>query len=480
MLREQRTILNRVHRTLDIGLTAAAFICAYFVKKYYLPEPFRGLTIAPNYYVVLLIIIIIWYLTFNSFDLYASYRRRSFNEIFTNMAKAVATAMLVMILCMYILKIKDVSRIMLGIFFILDISLLGISKGTAYYLLQHYREKGFNYRDVLIIGSRERAKEVINTIGDQRGSGFRVIGCLDVDHRDVGKEVKNGVKVIGTLDHIEAFMREEVVDEVIFAMPLRKIENADHYINSAEEMGVSVRIVPDWQIHSLMYRPGIASVRFEDFLGIPTMALHTTPPNQGALLIKSVFDYLFAFTALILLLPFLVVIAVAIRLSSRGPVFFKQERCGLNGRRFMAYKFRTMVADAEVRKKEIEALNEADGPAFKLRRDPRIIPVVGTMLRKTGLDELPQVINVIRGEMSLVGPRPPIPSEVELYDIRQRRRLSMKPGLTCIWQCSPGRNDVSFKQWMNMDLHYIDNWSLWVDCKIFFGTIKAMVTASGR
>jgi exopolysaccharide biosynthesis polyprenyl glycosylphosphotransferase len=470
----------RAHKALDICLTALAFILAYFIKKYLLPHPFDSLTIAPNYYLVLLIIIIIWYLTFSSFDLYASYRRQGFGEIFLEMVKAASTAMLIMILCMYIFKITDVSRIMLGIFFILDIVLLVISKGMVYYLLYHYRERGFNYRNIIIVGSRDRAKEVIDTIGDQRGSGFRVIGCLDKDRDQVGKQVKNGIKVIGTIDNIEAFMRDQVVDELIFAMPLRQIENVDQYITRAEEMGVSVRIVPDWQIQSLSYRPGIASVRFEDFLGIPTMALHTTPPNQAALLIKAVLDYLFASLATILLSPFWLIIAAAIRISSRGPVLFTQERSGVNGRRFQVYKFRTMVANAETMREGLKDLDESDGPVFKIRKDPRIIPYIGTLLRKTGLDELPQLINVLKGEMSIVGPRPPIPAEVEQYDRWQMRRLSMKPGLTCLWQVSPNRNDLSFDQWMRLDLEYIDNWSLWLDFKIILMTVRAVLGLEGR
>lgn len=146
----------------------------------------------------------------------------------------------------------------------------------------------------------------------------------------------------------------------------------------------------------------------------------------------------------------------------------------------MVYKFRTMVPDADKRQNEFLALNEADGPAFKIKKDPRIIPYIGTFLRKTSLDELPQLINVLRGEMSLVGPRPPIPGEVEQYDIWQRRRLSMKPGLTCIWQCAPKRNDICFNEWMKMDLHYIDNWSLWLDFKILFKTVKAVLAGDGR
>ena len=221
-------------------------------------------------------------------------------------------------------------------------------------------------------------------------------------------------------------------------MPLQKIQNSKKYIVFAEKMGISVRIIPDWQIYKLMYSLGIASIQFEDFMGLPTMALITTPPNQGELFIKNIFDYSVAIIALILVLPLFLIISVALKISSKGPVLFKQERCGLNGRRFMIYKFRTMFTGAEALRQEMEALNESDRPP------------------------------------------PPIPAEVEKYDVWQRRRLSMKPGLTCLWQITPGRNVVSFNKWMEMDLEYIDNWSLWLDYKILLGTVKVMLIGSGR
>jgi exopolysaccharide biosynthesis polyprenyl glycosylphosphotransferase len=480
MLREHNKIIVQSHKFLDICLTAAAFIAAYFIKRLALPTPFRGLTILPNYYVVLLLIIIIWYLVFAGFDLYASYRRQTFGRIFWDMVKAVSTAMLILILCMYFFKLTDVSRILLGIFFMLNIGFLAMSKGVVYRVLGHYRKKGFNFRNVLIVGTKERAKDVITIIGDQLGAGFKVVGCLDVFPENVGKTVKNGCKVIDTIDRMEGILTEQVVDELIFAMPLKEIENVDKYIVLAEDMGVSTRIIPDWQLYYLMYKPGAATISFEEFLGIPTMALHTTPPNRGALLVKSAFDYTFAAVAMVLFLPLFIIIAAALKLSSRGPVFYRQERCCLQGRRFMVYKFRTMALDAETRQEELKALDESDGPVFKIKKDPRIIPVVGTLLRKTSLDELPQLINVLKGEMSLVGPRPPIPSEVKEYKIWQRRRLSMKPGLTCIWQISPHRNEVSFEDWMNMDLKYIDTWSLALDFKIIFSTVLVMLSGGGR
>jgi len=480
LLREQNKLIVQAHRTLDVGLTTAAFIAAYFIKRLALPEALRGLTILPNYYIILLLIIIIWFISFAGFDLYSSYRRQRFSQIFFNMVKAVSTGLLVLTLIMYLFKLTDVSRILLGIFYLLNIFFLTLSKGIAYRTLNRFRKKGFNFRNVLIVGSRQRAVDAIDTIGEQLGAGFRVIGCLEIDDADIGRRVNNGCKVIDTIDNLEAILRKDVVDELIFAMPLKKIPNAGRCIALAENMGVSVRIIPDWQLHYLMYQPGVARINFEEFLGIPTMALHTIPPNSAGLLIKGVLDYCLATVLMIIALPLFIVISAIIKIGSRGPVFFRQERLGLNGRKFQVFKFRTMVADAEAKRVDLEALNESDGPVFKIQKDPRVVPVIGTLLRKTSLDELPQLINVLLGEMSLVGPRPPIPKEVDEYEIWHRRRLSMKPGLTCLWQIMPRRNEVSFMEWMKMDLKYIDNWSLWLDFKILIGTARVMLVGGGR
>lgn len=480
MLKKRSKLILRAHKLLDICLTVAAFITAYFIKLRLLPAPFSGLSIDPNYYIVLLTIIIIWYMSFSMFDLYASYRKHNFARIFWNVIKAVSTGMLVLTLCMYVFKMTDVSRTMLGVFFLLNIGFLGLAKWVVYRMLQRYRKQGFNFRNILIIGSRQRAVDVIDAIGERLDAGYKVLGCLEVNQNDIGKKVKNGIRIIGTIDYLKKMLWERVVDELIFAMPLKKIENADEYIAIAEEIGVGVRIIPDWQIHKLMYKPKIASLRFEKFLGLSTLAITTTPTKHRDLLIKSAFDYLFAAVALVLSLPFFITISIVIKACSRGPVFYKDKRCGLNKRKFVLYKFRTMVADAAAKQHELETLNEADGPVFKIERDPRIIPFIGTFLRKTSLDELPQLINVIKGEMSLVGPRPPIPSEVEKYDIWQRRRLSMKPGMTCLWQVTPNRNQTTFEEWMKMDLGYIDNWSLGLDFKILLMTITAVLRGEGR
>ena len=197
------------------------------------------------------------------------------------------------------------------------------------------------------------------------------------------------------------------------------------------------------------------------------------------LLVKSFIDYVGAIFLILLLSPVLLIVALLVKLSSPGPVIYSQERAGLNGRRFMVYKFRTMVADAEELRATLEDQNEMDGPVFKIKNDPRITRI-GHFLRRTSLDELPQLFNILKGDMSLVGPRPPIPSEVEQYLPCQRRRLSMKPGLTCIWQVSSRRNDIPFEKWMKMDLKYIDNWCLLLDLKLLLRTLSTVILGSGR
>jgi lipopolysaccharide/colanic/teichoic acid biosynthesis glycosyltransferase len=221
-------------------------------------------------------------------------------------------------------------------------------------------------------------------------------------------------------------------------------------------------------------------MNYEHFFQTPTFVLSATPQYRLTFPIKTAFDYLFAGMSLILLSPFFLMIACAIKMCSSGPVLFKQLRSGLNGREFTVYKFRSMVVNAEAMLPDVLKFNESSGPVFKIKDDPRITPRIGTFLRKTGLDKLPQLINVLRGEMSIIGPRPPLPAEVAEYKPGERRRLSMKPGITCIWQIQRRRNEIPFDRWMALDLEYIDNWSLWLDFKILCKTVVAVILGRGR
>jgi len=480
MLREHSFVTTNAQKFIDIVIAGVSFILAYFIKRHVLPGRLNELSNDPNYYIILLMIIIVWYISLNWMGMYISYRQSPFWQFFVRIIKSALLGMVLLNIALYAIHVQEISRLLMGIFLLLNISLLTLSKYIIYKTLRQFRSSGINTRNVLIVGSKERAKDVITAVENNRDTGYKVLGCFDIEKDLMGSSVKNGHRVIGAMENLEEFLKSNVVDEMLFAMPLKLIDNAARYLTLAETLGVKVRIIPDWQINYLMYQPGIANIRIEDFLGLYTMSLQTTPPNEGKLFIKALGDYSAALLLMVITLPIFLITAVAVRLISRGPVFYRQERLGLNGRRFMLYKFRTMVENAEELLKDLKEKNEADGPAFKIKNDPRIIPWIGTFLRKTSLDELPQLINVLKGEMSLVGPRPPIPTEVDEYSIWQRRRLSMRPGLTCFWQIAPRRNDLSFNEWMKLDLKYIDSWSLFNDLKLLILTLRAVLFGAGR
>ncbi|MBT3386841.1 MAG: sugar transferase [Desulfobacula sp.] len=480
MLNEHSSFILDMQKTIDIGITGFSFIVAYFIKRNLLPGSMSNLSNDPNYYIILLLIIIAWFISFKWMDMYMSYREQEFWQFFTTILKSCFMGIILVSITMYLLRIQGVSRLLMGIFLVLNVSLLTLSKFIIFKILEKVRTDGLNTKNILIVGSKERARQVIEVVEKHKATGYMVLGCFEVDEEKLGQSVFNEHKVIGLVKDLEEYLQNNIVDELIFAMSLKKLKNGDRYLAFAESMGIKVRIVPDWELHYLMYRPNIAAVNFEEFLGVHTMALQSTPQNEGKMLIKHVGDFLGAFILTIILLPVFIGIGLAIKIFSKGPIFYKQERLGMNGRVFMVYKFRTMIEHADEMLKELAEMNEADGPAFKIKDDPRIIPWVGTFLRKTSLDELPQLFNVLKSEMSLVGPRPPISKEVDEYSVWQRRRLSMKPGMTCLWQIAPRRNELSFEDWMKLDLQYIDNWSLFNDFKILVLTAKAVLTGAGR
>ncbi|HQG45873.1 MAG TPA: sugar transferase, partial [bacterium] len=285
-----------------------------------------------------------------------------------------------------------------------------------------------------------------------------------------GKEV-DGYRVIGRIQDIPFIVKRVVIDRVIFVVPRLWLHRIEEAILSCEELGISTSIALDlFNIH-------IARTRQTDFNGFPLLEFETFHAKEWQLFIKRIMDLAIASVSLAIFSPVLLLVAVLIKLTSKGPVLFKQTRIGLNGRKFTLYKFRSMVEDAEARKKDLLQQNEMDGPVFKIKRDPRIT-TIGWIIRKTSIDELPQLFNVLMGDMSVVGPRPPLICEVEDYKVWQRRRLSLKPGITCIWQVS-GRNKIGFDKWMKMDLEYIDTWSLWLDVKILFKTFFVVLTGYG-
>lgn len=481
MLREQSHFFTKLHLMLDICWVVFAFIMAYYLKKHIIPLPWGGLDTRPNYYLVLLAAIFVVFLVFNSFSIHDSNRTKNFHEIILTNLQVVFVSLLLLLVFLYLLHVPQISRLFFVIFGLLLFVCLSLSKIFIYKTLRYYRTREYNTRNVLIVGTHSMARDVIQTINQNPESGYRIIGCLEPSEfpLDFNKNIQENVQMIGSAVHYKYHLLENTVDELVIATyPLTDLINIGDMIHFAEELGISVRIVPDLQLQQILFKPETARLQLKQFLGLPTISLTSTPESEMALVFKSFFDYLLALVGVVLLSPFFLLIAALIKTTSPGPIFYRQERCGLFARRFNVIKFRTMVNNAHSLRQNLNEINEMDGPVFKIKNDPRIT-LIGKFLRKTSFDELPQLFNVLMGHMSLVGPRPAIPEEVELYKPWQRRRLSMKPGLTCIWQVS-GRNNIDFEQWMRMDLQYIDSWSIWLDFWILLKTVREVFLLHGR
>ena len=336
--------------------------------------------------------------------------------------------------------------------------------------LRVYRANGYNLRNVLIVGD-DCSAMIINKFLEQKDWGFNIRAIISrspVIKRKYGREIP----IVPGTENIEYILESQVIDEVFYCRKNIQETELRKIINVCNEIGVVFRVQSSFS----SLEPFEVQMRT---LSQANQSLVDVPARSLSFNIKTISDIVFSSIALILLSPVFLLIAAIIKIDSKGPVFYKQERVGLRGRKFMLYKFRTMIPDADKKLKELMAKNEMDGPTFKMRNDPRITRL-GRIMRKTGIDEFPQLINVIKGEMSLIGPRPPIEAEVKQYERWQLRRLSVKPGITCTWQIMPDRNDIKFDKWMLMDLNYIDNWSLSKDFKLYFKTITAMLLASGR
>ncbi len=322
---------------------------------------------------------------------------------------------------------------------------------------------------VLVVGTGKRAREVADLMVDTPELDTMLIGFLDY-HR-TGLWRYRDIPLIGHPDEIRKILTACQVDSVIVAVEPNDLSLTCELFSICEKMGVTVCLMPD------IYERRLASAEATNLNGFPTVVYKSVPHAPVGRSVKSIVDKVGALVGIILTLPLSITTALAIKLDSRGPVLFKQTRSGLNGKLFDFYKFRTMRCDAEDEKHDLLERNEMSGPVFKIRNDPRVTRI-GRILRKFSIDELPQFVNVMRGDMSLVGPRPPLPEEVSRYEPWQRRKLAVKPGVTCIWQVN-GRNNVDFDDWMRLDLKYIDNWSLWLDTKILVKTIPAVVKGDG-
>jgi exopolysaccharide biosynthesis polyprenyl glycosylphosphotransferase len=375
------------------------------------------------------------------------------------MARATFVMALVTLSLLFVFRLPDISRTYLVLLFPAQWAVGLVTRIALRLAFMRMRAQGFNLRFVLVVGAGPRAQAFAAKLEDHRELGLRIRGFLDDDEYDLPR----GWQRLGGLDAIQGFLHDEVIDEVAICLPFSQWDKVNAIAHLCEEEGKIVRVPVD------VLDRAFAAGRVEELDGTPVYSMITGPDRVAALVVKRVVDVVVAALALLVLSPVFLAVALAIRLREGPPVLFRQVRVGLHGRRFEVLKFRTMAPDAEARYADV--VNHADPRAFKLTDDPRITPT-GRFLRRTSLDELPQLWNVLKGEMSLVGPRPAPPREVEGYDLWHRRRLSMKPGITGLWQVTARRNE-DFDDRASLDLNYIDRWSLWLDVKILARTIPA-------
>lgn len=479
LMQKARMMVRQLELIADVVLTSLAFLAAFAVKENLLMAPYGGLLETPNYYLIMLMTTVIWYVTLDIVKVDYSYASKISGPRLMGLLKGVTICTTILVLCMYLFKITEISRLLIIIFYVFDLTFLLLARVIVRQLTPSIRKESSRHH-ILILGSHKTAQDLIQIIVSHVGSDINIIGCIETTPEDVGKTVACGIQVIGTLDDLREILLNQIVDEVLITMPLNDIDNSEWYLSFISTFGIGVRIIPDWYIRKFMTIHPAHSFEVELFLSEPALSLTSFQGKHDTLVIKAVMDYILAVFALIITSPLFLIIPGLIKMFSSGPAFYKQVRCGQYGRKFQVYKFRTMVLGAEEKQSSLAEFNEASGPTFKIKKDPRIIPYIGTFLRRSGLDELPQFINVIRSEMSIVGPRPPLPSEVEQYELWQRRRLSMKPGITCIWQIQSKRNEIPFEKWIDMDMDYIDHWSLWLDIVLIVKTIPAILFGRGR
>jgi len=377
-------------------------------------------------------------------------------------------------------KIEFISRLLLGLYAVIDFCAMVAFRLAARRMGEPLRRAFAGLRYILVVGDTPEAMELAKSIEANESRGTRLLGFIQVPGRAQASPAPPSPPAIRnlrkeypaySLDKLPELLRQRVIDEVLFAVPKENLDELQESFLLCEGEGVKTRVLLSFFPHV------ISKVRLEKLHDKPLLTFSATPEDEDLLLLKRVIDFALAAVLLILLSPVFLLLALMIKLTSKGPVLYRQTRCGLGGRKFTLNKFRSMRADADVLREELAALNEMDGPVFKIRDDPRCT-AVGRWMRKLSLDELPQLVNILKGDMSFVGPRPPLPEEVEKYELWQRRRLRMQPGLTCLWALE-GRNRLNFKRWMELDLEYIDHWSPTLDWKIMLKTIPVVLLGRG-
>jgi exopolysaccharide biosynthesis polyprenyl glycosylphosphotransferase len=470
MFRGHRRKVRILFSALDMILLALAFQLAYWTRgrlelkhAFYIESHIVALLL--GWSMLVWVALGFWWEIYDRID--AAHPRVILRDAFRQCLLGSASV----VLFEYLLRL-DLSRPFLGFFGGFTWVLLCLLRLNAGRLLGAMRGRFGASHFVVVVGTGEAARRMGRQLEDAASYGIRLSGFMsdtagppEIDGIDLAAHYP-----VHPLDDLPRLLRSNIIDEIIFAVDSGRLADLEEIMLACDEEGVRTRVAVD-------FFPHVNSQVYLDRLGSsPLLTFSATPHDEIRLLVKRVTDVVLAAAWLVLLFPFMLAIVLLIRLTSPGPAIFRQERCGLNGRRFVFYKFRSMCQDAEAMRASLEHLSSRQ-LAFKMPNDPRLT-AVGRWLRKFSVDEWPQLWNVLKGDMSLVGPRPALPDEVEQYQRWQRRRLRMRPGLTCLWAVC-GRDTVDFETWMKLDMQYIDNWSLALDWKIIFRTIPQLLSGKG-
>lgn len=459
MLTRHRKIQNQLHQIIDLVLMMGCLYLAHTIRRH-LGEEFvlRRTVMFREQLLLAAAIIVIGHYSLRVQGFYYRSIGLSPAHVFWNIVRSMCVCVLIVLAGLYVLDAKDVNRATIFLFgalsvvavWVFDMAWQSLTVMTA----SHHR----NQRVAILVGSPAENQGIVDLVREHPEWAIEVLAQLNLS--------------VQSAEDLEKLLREKPVDVVIFTSGKSCLNEVESAILACEVEGVEAWLVADF------VRTSISRPAMDELMGKPMIVFRSAPDVSWALLFKGGFDRVGAAILLVLLSPLLLAIALLIKLSSSGPVLFRQQRSGVRGRVFIMNKFRSMVSDAEQLRAELTVFNEMDGPVFKIAKDPRVTGI-GRFLRRTSLDELPQLVNVLKGEMSLVGPRPlPVHEVQQFKNPWQRRRLSMKPGITCLWQIA-GRNTIGFEEWMRLDLQYIDTWSLWLDFKILVNTIPVVLMGKG-
>ena len=477
MTRHGPDAVSNAARALDITSLLAAFtLSAWFAAGDAGSMPFQevlAIRVKLQNIVLFLIMVAAWSAILTRTGLYRTYIYRGRWREIMDVAIAMSCCAGVLWVAHELFRIQLVGPHFLLYFWLLAMGLSIFARLTIRLALRRLRQSGRNVRHLLIVGTSSRAVELAQRVQSAQELGYSIVGFVDETWSGSDDFKLSGYAVVTDFGGFPDFIARNVVDEVMVCLPVKSFYGRSaQIVAQCEEQGITARLISD------VFTPTFGRSQIERFDNRLVLTIQTGGMRGWAMAVKRMLDFAVAGAALLVLSPVLLAIAAAIKARSAGPVFFVQERMGINKRRFRLYKFRTMVIDAEKKVAELEHLNEMSGPVFKIRNDPRITSV-GRFLRKTSLDELPQLINVLFGEMSLVGPRPlPVRDYQSFSTAWHRRRFSVKPGITCLWQVM-GRNSIPFERWMELDMEYIDKWSLRLDLEILLKTIPAVMKGSG-